>query len=673
VRSPVLMVVLGLSALIACNNAPTDRQPDPSSLKPLGALEIVLNGGTATALARMKPLETLADSAATFTSTAFTVTDTLGIRYFNATFSVKNNTANAFKNLSLVMYNKSTQNIGGTAIKDLQNEGGVAITDISIAQRIKPANGMSTPVSVDATKADFQSFTTAEASSVQSAARTLGVIGNSDTVLEYGYVARKGTARGIGAGETGQVTLSFRVPKTDSTTLRPYRFAVTAVIFDAATTRVTRSREESAASAAARAAAITDRSNPTEVVLVGADTETSSCTNCTVSRRANAKISSAGNNLLDNPSDVKFTVESVKRVSGVPWSLKFAPDGQLYFTIRGGDKVKVALQRMDVNSGSVTTLTDTGSSLTRADGEGGVLGLELDPDFATNNYAYICYSYWLGNDSTNGNNRRNRISRFTVNASNLTNETVLFDNMLGWSNHNGCRVANGTDGKLYFSIGDAADYAPGPIKAQDPATLAGKIFRINYDGSIPTDNPQYTSLTGSARALWTFGHRNPQGLAFQPGTGALWSTEHGQNTRDELNLIQKGKNYGWPSCVGTQAFGISLNVPQDPATYPCATTTNLTADNYQPAAKEYNSDATLATSDIAFSTSPLFPEWNGNILMATLKANRLYRIELNGSSVSSDQIIINSGYGRLRDITVGPNGFYYLSTDGGDILRMVPQ
>ena len=666
------MVAIGLSAFVACNNAPNSKL-DPSSLKPLGALEIVLNGGTATASARVQPLETLVDSAATFTPTAFTVTDTLGIRYFNATFSVKNNTAAPFKNLSLVMYNKSSQNIGGTAIKDLQNEGGSSITDISVAQRIKPANGMSTPVSVDATKADFQSFTTAEASSVQSAARTLGVIGTSDTVLEYGYVARNGTTRGIGAGETGQVTLSFRVPKTASTTLRPYRFAVTAVIFDAATTRVTRSREESATSAAARAGAITDRSNPTEVVLVGADNETSSCANCTVLRRANATISSAGNNLLDNPSDVKFTVEKVKFVSLIPWSLKFAPDGQLYFTLRGKDAEKVALQRMDVNSGNVTTLTDTGNSKIRQDGEGGVLGLELDPNFATNNYAYICYSYWLNNDSSSGNNRRNRISRFTVNASSLTNEAILFDNMLGWTNHNGCRVANGPDGKLYFSIGDAADFSPGPIKAQDPATLAGKIFRINYDGSIPTDNPRYDSLTGSQRALWTFGHRNPQGLAFQPGTGALWSSEHGQNTRDELNLIQKGKNYGWPSCVGIQALGVPLNVPLDSTTYACADTSNLTASNYQPAAKEYNSDATLATSDIAFSTSPLFPEWNGNILMATLKTNRLYRIELNGSAFGSDQIIISGGYGRLRDITVGQDGFYYFSNDDGDILRMVPQ
>lgn len=368
-----------------------------------------------------------------------------------------------------------------------------------------------------------------------------------------------------------------------------------------------------------------------------------------------------------------FTIETVKTGLGIPWSLNFAPDGNLYFTERGSSGSKVAIKKLNLTTNEVTTLSDSGNSSIRADGEGGVLGMELDPDFSNNNNVYICYSYWLNNDSSNDNNRRNRLSRFTISGANLINETTLFDNMLGWSNHNGCRVANGPDGKLYFSIGDAASFAPGPIKAQDPSSLAGKIFRINYDGSIPIDNPKYNDLTGDARALWTFGHRNPQGLAFQPGTNALWSSEHGQNTRDELNLIIKGKNYGWPSCVGAQALGVSLNVPQDSTTYACASSTNLTASNYQPAIKEYESSFTLATSDIAFSTSNLFPAWKGNLLMTTLKTGRLYRIVLNGNSVQSDEILIDSTFGRLRDVTIGTDGFIYFSSDGGGIYRVIPQ
>jgi aldose sugar dehydrogenase len=659
----------GLVMLFACN----DQAKPPISHNAsgvLGSLEFQLDSaGTSTA--SFKPRATLADSAATFTSTAFSVTDASGIRFFNATFSVKNNTANNFKNLSLVMYNQSAQNLQGSAIKELQTFSGTAITDAAVVNRIKPTHAMSTATTIDLARADFQAFDSAQVAQVQTDARALGVITNTDQILEYGFVAQNGTARGIAAGATGSITLAFRVPKTGVAT-EPYRFKVTAVIFDAPTTVVTRSREETASSAAARAGSITDRSNPTEVVLVGSDTQTASCSNCTFTRRANAQISSSGKTLLDDPSTVGFTVETVKTGLGVPWSLNFAPDGSLYFTERGAPGIKVSIKKLNTATGVISTITDSGNSSIRQDGEGGVLGMELDPSFNTNNQVYICYSYFLNNAASDGN-RRNRVSRFTISGSDLTGETVLFDDMLGWSNHNGCRVANGADGKLYFSIGDAADYAPGPVKAQDPSTLAGKVFRINYDGSIPSDNPYYSTSSGSARAVWTFGHRNPQGLAFQPGTGALWSTEHGQNTRDELNLILKGKNYGWPSCVGTQSLNSPLDVPQDGTTYNCAASTNLTASNYQIAAKEYESGFTLAASDIAFVTSPLFPEWNGNLLMNTLKANKMYRITLNGSSVVGDQVIINTGYGRLRDVAVSPDGLIYFSSDDGKIFRMIPK
>lgn len=664
-----LFWIIGLLALMACNDA-TKPPISHNESGVLGTLEFQLDSA-GTSSATLKPRDTLPDTAVTFTSTAFSVTDASGIRFFNASFTVKNNTASDFKNLSLVMYNQSTQNLEGSAIKELQTFSGAAITDAAVVNRIKPTHAMNTATTIDNARADFQAFDSAQVAQIQTDARALGVITNTDQVLEYGFVARNGNARGIATGAAGSITLAFRVPKTGVAT-EPYRFKVTAVIFDAPTTTITRSREESASSAATRASSITDRSNPTEVVLIGNDTQTSSCPNCTFTRRGNAKISSARQNLLDDPSTLGFTVETLKTGLGVPWSLNFAPDGTLYFTERAGNGGKVAIKKLNPSTGIVSDIIDSGNSSVRADGEGGVLGMDLDPNFATNSTVYICYSYFLGN-VVGDNNRRNRVSSFTISGANLTLETVLFDDMLGWSNHNGCRVANGFDGKLYFSIGDAADYAPGPIKAQDPSTLAGKIFRINYDGSIPTDNPYYNTLTGSARALWTFGHRNPQGLAFQPGTDALWSSEHGQNTRDELNLILKGKNYGWPSCVGTQSLNSPLNVPQDGTTYNCAATANLTASNYQIAIKEYESSFTLATSDIAFVTSPLFPEWNGNLLMNTLKANKMYRITLNGSSVATDQVIINTGYGRLRDVTISPDGLIYFSSDDGKIFRMIPE
>lgn len=159
-------------------------------------------------------------------------------------------------------------------------------------------------------------------------------------------------------------------------------------------------------------------------------------------------------------------------------------------------------------------------------------------------------------------------------------------------------------------MGDAADFPPGAVKAQDKAALAGKIFRINRDGSIPNDNPFYALSTGTARAVWTYGHRNPQGLAFRPGTPELWSTEHGPEVNDELNFIVKGKNYGWPSCTGTAAC------PSIP--------------DYQAAVRQYEPDGknTIAISDLIFYDVVQVSEWKGKLFFVSLKTGRLYEVTL---------------------------------------------
>jgi glucose/arabinose dehydrogenase len=200
----------------------------------------------------------------------------------------------------------------------------------------------------------------------------------------------------------------------------------------------------------------------------------------------------------------------------------------------------------------------------------------------------------------------------------------------------------------------------GDAKAQSKKLLAGKIFRIKLDGSIPTDNPFYNDpeVLGQAKATWTLGHRNPQGLAFQPETGELWSTEHGPDKKDELNLIKPGYNYGWPECMGTDPC---------PAHPP-----------YQPAIKEYYSDRTVAISDMTFYNADVFPAWKGSLFFVTLKTGRMYRLELSGEKVVKEELIIGSlseasgPYGRLRDVTVGPDGFIYFSTDDSKIYRIVP-
>lgn len=328
-------------------------------------------------------------------------------------------------------------------------------------------------------------------------------------------------------------------------------------------------------------------------------------------------------------------VESVKTGLDTPWTIRFSPaDDRLWFTTRNTG----TLSALDLKTGNVQSLK--GPEI-RDEGEGGMLGFDWDPNYNDTKRVFICYSYW-GSDQT----RLNRVSSFRIENNRLSSEKPLIDAMPGWSNHNGCRVTVGPDKFLYVSMGDAANTA----NSQDLKSKAGKIHRVGLDGSIPNDNPFPNST------VWSYGHRNPQGLAFQPGTNRLWSTEHGPNTDDELNIIVKGKNYGWPDCKGTER---------------CS---NL--KDYQAAVASYNPGETIAISDLVFYTGNAFPDWKNDILFVSLKTGRLYHLNINDDKIASQNILIDNQYGRLRDLVVGPDGFLYISTDGGGdsrILRVRPR
>jgi aldose sugar dehydrogenase len=654
-----------LVVLVACQ----DRvQLAPSNI--LGLLEVELDAQSAKARFLPKPglkaQNVLPDSAFVFTADTVTVLDggVAGPRYIIAPFAVQNQTNTAVQNLTLYAYSQNGNSIGGTALKNIRDFNNVSITASQAAQQVKPVHAVTSGFVVNDSRADFQGFTTSQASTVQTQARSTGMIGASDTVLEYGFVARNGTRRGIGALGSGQVTLALRIPR-DTGQPEPYRFTMTFVLVNESTTQVSRGYGEAANTVAARTVAILDRTTPTQVLLIGADSETVSCAGCSVSRISNALVSSQGTNLYRNANDVSFRTQTVADSLGVPWSINFAPDGTLLFTPR--DSSVVRLRQLNLNTGTVTTFSS--SRAVRDEGEGGVLGMELASDFSINSKVFICYSYYKDGVTTTAN-RRNRLSSFVISGGALTSETILFDNMLGWSNHNGCRVVLGNDDKLYFSMGDAADYnadadgagdptedgtGSGASKAQVLNSLSGKIFRINQDGSIPADNPFFNTLTGQYRAIWSYGHRNPQGLAFRPGTSELWSTEHGPDRNDELNHIIAGKNYGWDTCTGV-----------------VATCSNYT--NYKAATRAYepNQNNTIAISDMVFYNRHVFPEWHGHLLFVSLKTGRLYRVELNGQNFSSEQILIDNTFGRLRDVTVGSDGYIYLSTDVGEIIRLTP-
>lgn len=303
-------------------------------------------------------------------------------------------------------------------------------------------------------------------------------------------------------------------------------------------------------------------------------------------------------------SDGDFEIETIATNLTVPWSIDFLPDGRMIFTERTG---AIKLREL---SGTIQTIGQISSLYSGS--ESGVMGLAVDPDFNSNNNIYIQYTRSTGN----------RISKFTFNGASLTNETVILDNIPAASNHDGGRLKFGPDGKLYATTGDAVNTS----LPQNLSSLAGKILRLNKDGGIPSDNP-YGSL------IWTYGHRNPQGIDWNPVTGAMYAAEHGNNSNDELNLVVKGSNYGWPE---TECNESGSGVTQPIRCF---------------------SEFTLAPSGIAV--------YQGDIYMAGLRGNQLRRAVIDSSNkLVEDQALFKS-FGRLRGITAH-DGWLYFSTSNKD-------
>lgn len=319
-----------------------------------------------------------------------------------------------------------------------------------------------------------------------------------------------------------------------------------------------------------------------------------------------------------------------------PWAVAFAPDGRIFLTERPG-RIRV-IQDGRLRAEPVATLPVT--SL----GESGLMGLALDPGFSTNRFMYTSYT------STGRGTLRNRVVRLVERDGMVRQDRVLLDNIPGAWNHDGGRVKFGPDGKLYVTTGDAAD----PSIAQDLRSLGGKILRLNPDGSIPPDNP----FPGSP--VWSLGHRNPQGLAWHPVTGQLFATEHGTSVHDEINIISPGRNYGWPTVIGPARDSRFVD--------PILTFT-----------------PNIAPSGASFA-GHRYPEWQGNLLFATLRGRHLHRVVLGGADftrILSHERLFDGTFGRLRDIVEAPDEALYLLTNNRDgrgspapdddrLLRLVP-
>ena len=317
--------------------------------------------------------------------------------------------------------------------------------------------------------------------------------------------------------------------------------------------------------------------------------------------------------------EYKVIVETVAENLEVPWSIAFAPDGRIFVTERVG-KLRV-IESGELNRQPVKIL-DAGR------GEGGLLGIALDPNFAQNHYLYLYYTY------SEFLSTYNKVVRYTENENKLSDELIIIDKIPGAAFHDGGRIKFGPDDKLYITTGDAGN----ANLAQDLNSLAGKILRINRDGSIPDDNPFPNS------AVFSYGHRNPQGLDWHPTSKILVASEHGSSAHDEINVVEAGKNYGWPLIVGDEKGPEFEN------------------------AILHTGDETWAPSGATFYTSDNVPKWKGKYFIATLRGNHLRMLDLDieKNQVISSESLFSNTFGRLRDASMGPDGNLYLLTSNRD-------
>jgi glucose/arabinose dehydrogenase len=317
---------------------------------------------------------------------------------------------------------------------------------------------------------------------------------------------------------------------------------------------------------------------------------------------------------------VRFAVEPVVTNLDIPWSMAFAPDGRLFVTERAG-RVRI-IDLATRGSELALTLDDVYTV-----GEAGLLGVALDPQFAQTRFVYLYYSA-----RTSSGGGSNRVVRYREAGSRLGERAVLLDGIPGSTIHDGGRIRFGPDGLLYFSAGDAANTG----FAQDLASTAGKILRINRDGTTPRDNP-----FGSP--VYSYGHRNPQGFDWHPATGDLWATEHGNVGNDEINVIDAGANYGWPRIEAAQTMA-GMRTPI----------------TFYPAA--------IAPSGASFYRGDRFPRFVNNLFVGTLRGTHLRRLVLDAATrqISSQEALLNGRFGRIRDVITGPDGNLYFCTNNRD-------
>ena len=336
----------------------------------------------------------------------------------------------------------------------------------------------------------------------------------------------------------------------------------------------------------------------------------------------------------------KIKFETVAKGLAHPWGLAFLPDGSFLVTERPGRL------RLVSKTGEVSKPL-TGVPEVFAEGQGGLLDVALDPDFASNRLVYLSYS------EPGEGGAGTAVARGKLADGGLENLEVIFrqEPKVGGGNHFGSRLAFAPDGKLFITLGERFTFTP----AQDLSNDLGKIVRINPDGSVPDDNP-FVGQKGARPEIWSYGHRNPQGAAINPSSGKLWESEFGPWGGDELNIPQAGRNYGWPVVSWGKHYD-GTRIPAPP-THP----------EFADAIAHWT--PVISPSGIAFYTGDSIPAWKGNLLIGGLSSEALVRLTLDGETVKAEERIPMGT--RIRDVAQAPDGSVYLLSDedDGKVLRL---
>jgi glucose/arabinose dehydrogenase len=340
-----------------------------------------------------------------------------------------------------------------------------------------------------------------------------------------------------------------------------------------------------------------------------------------------------------------YEIETVVDGLEVAWGMAFLPDGSMLITEQKGDLIHF-------KDGNKTLVQ--GVPKVYYENQGGLLDIELHPNYKENGWIYLSFSSTIANQGKGANTA---IMRAKLVDNKLVDQEILYEATPNTKKggHFGSRLEFDREGYLYISIGDRQNRDVNP---QDITRDNGKIYRINDDGSIPLDNPFYNT-EGAMKAIYSYGHRNPQGMTMHPVTGQIWTHEHGPQGGDEINIIQAGKNYGWPKIT----YGINYD------------DTIITDDTSLPGMEQplHYWVPSIAPSGMAFVTSDKYPDWKGNLMVGSLKFKYLNRCVIEDNIVIKEEKLMENMVGKVRNVRQAPDGYLYVSIEQLGIVRIIPK